>query len=91
MDYLSITGPSRLGGEITISGAKNAALPLMAATLLCDSPVVIDNIPDVADIRTLLKLFAKLGSRFTFEDHTLTIDNEEITNTTATYDIVKTM
>jgi UDP-N-acetylglucosamine 1-carboxyvinyltransferase len=91
MDYLSITGPSRLHGEVAISGAKNAALPLIAATLLCDRPVVIDNVPDVADIRTLLKLFGKLGSRFTFEEHTLTIDNEEITSTTATYDIVKTM
>ncbi len=91
MDYLSITGPSRLGGEVEISGAKNAALPLIAATLLCDKPVAIDNVPDVADIRTLLKLFDKLGSRFTFDDHSLVIDNEEITNTTATYDIVKTM
>ncbi|WP_201353160.1 UDP-N-acetylglucosamine 1-carboxyvinyltransferase [Hydrogenimonas urashimensis] len=91
MDYLSITGPSRLGGEISIAGAKNAALPLMAATLLCDAPVVINNIPDVADIRTLLKLFDKLGSKFLFEDHTLTIDNEAVNNTTATYDIVKTM
>ncbi len=91
MDYLSITGPSRLEGDITISGAKNAALPLIAATLLSDAPCEIDNIPDVADIRTLMKLLGKLGSRFTFEDHTLVIDNEEITNTTATYDIVKTM
>ena len=91
MDYLAIDGPCKLQGSIEISGAKNAALPLIAATLLCDKPVVIDNIPDVADIRTLQKLLAKLGSRFTFEDHTLTIDNEEITNTTATYDIVKTM
>ncbi|WP_457597327.1 UDP-N-acetylglucosamine 1-carboxyvinyltransferase [Hydrogenimonas sp.] len=91
MDYLSITGPSRLGGSIEISGAKNAALPLIAATLLCDRPVVVNNIPDVADIRTLLKLLGKLGSRFVFEEHTLTIDNESIENTTATYDIVKTM
>ncbi len=91
MDYLALQGPCTLQGSIEISGAKNAALPLIAATLLCDRPLVIDNIPDVADIRTLLKLLGKLGSRFTFEDHTLTIDNEEITNTTATYDIVKTM
>ncbi|WP_300368464.1 UDP-N-acetylglucosamine 1-carboxyvinyltransferase [Hydrogenimonas sp.] len=91
MDYLSITGPSRLSGDITISGAKNAALPLIAATLLCDAPVTIDNIPDVADIRTLLKLFEKLGSKFVYDEHTLTIDNEAIHNTTATYDIVKTM
>ena len=91
MDYLALQGPCTLQGSIEISGAKNAALPLIAATLLCDRPLVIDNIPDVADIRTLLRLLKKLGSRFTFEDHTLAIDNEEITNTTATYDIVKTM
>ncbi|NPA29618.1 MAG: UDP-N-acetylglucosamine 1-carboxyvinyltransferase [Epsilonproteobacteria bacterium] len=91
MDYLSITGPSRLNGEVTISGAKNAALPLMAATLLCDRPVTVSNIPDVADIRTLLKLFGKLGSRFDFENGTLRIDNSALSSTTATYDIVKTM
>ena len=91
MDYLSITGPCRLNGEVTISGAKNAALPLMAATLLCDRPVTVSNIPDVADIRTLLKLFGKLGSRFDFENGTLRIDNSALSSTTATYDIVKTM
>ncbi|WP_456402746.1 UDP-N-acetylglucosamine 1-carboxyvinyltransferase [Hydrogenimonas sp.] len=91
MDYLSITGPSRLQGEVAISGAKNAALPLIAATLLSDQPCTIENIPQVADIRTLLKLFEKLGSKFIFEEHTLTIDNEAIDNTIATYDIVKTM
>ncbi len=91
MDYLRITGPSQLEGEITVSGAKNAALPLIAATLLSDEPCTIENIPEVADIHTLLKLFDKLGSKFIFEDHTLNIDNEAIDNTTATYDIVKTM
>jgi len=73
VDYLSIKGPVRLEGEVDISGAKNAALPLIAATLLSDEPCTIDNVPEVADIRTLLKLFGKLGSRFIFEDHTLTI------------------
>ncbi|BBG65759.1 UDP-N-acetylglucosamine 1-carboxyvinyltransferase [Hydrogenimonas sp.] len=91
MDYLSITGPARLEGEIEISGAKNAALPLLAATLLSDQPCSIENVPEVADIHTMLKLLGKLGSRFIFEDHSLTIDNEAIENTTATYDIVKTM
>ncbi len=91
MDYLSITGPARLNGEITISGAKNAALPLITATLLSDEPCSIENVPNVADIHTLLKLFGKLGSKFIFEDHLLTIDNEAIDNTVATYDIVKTM
>jgi len=91
MDFLSIKGHNRLNGEIDISGAKNAALPLIAATLLCSKPCTLKNIPDVADIRTLLKLLGKLGSKFVFNNHTLNIDNENITNTTATYDIVKTM
>ena len=91
MDYLKITGPSRLEGRVAISGAKNAALPLIAATLLCDRSVTIDNVPEVADIKTLLKLLGKLGSEVTFENHKLTIDNAHITGTTATYDIVKTM
>ncbi len=91
MDYLSISGPARLKGEITISGAKNAALPLIAATLLSDEPCSLENVPNVADIHTLLKLLGKLGGKFIFEDHTLSIDNEAIDNTVATYDIVKTM
>ncbi|RUM44933.1 MAG: UDP-N-acetylglucosamine 1-carboxyvinyltransferase [Hydrogenimonas sp.] len=91
MDYLSIKGPSRLSGTVEISGAKNAALPLIAATLLCDDVSTITNIPDVVDIRTLLKLLGKLGSQFVFENHTLRVDNSTIKNTTATYDIVKTM
>lgn len=53
MDYLHITGGAKLQGEINISGAKNAALPLLSATLLSNRPVQIDNLPNVADVKRL--------------------------------------
>jgi UDP-N-acetylglucosamine 1-carboxyvinyltransferase len=91
MDYLKITGPTTLKGEIDIAGAKNAALPLLTLTLLAQNPVTIDNLPDVVDIKTLLKLLGNLGASFDFKDHTLNIDTSKLTETKATYDIVKTM
>ena len=91
MDYLKIDNTPKLSGEVTISGAKNAALPLMAATLLSQSRLTLSNMPDVADIQTLLKLFSKLGSTYSFKDNRLTIDNTALSSTVANYDIVKTM
>ena len=63
MDYLEIEGGKRLGGSVKISGAKNAALPVIAATILSDSPVLLENLPNVGDIRTLLKLLEMLGAQ----------------------------
>lgn len=91
MDYLKITGPTTLKGEIDIAGAKNAALPLLTLTLLAHNPVTIDNLPEVVDIKTLLKLLGNLGADFDFKDHRLVIDTSKLTETKATYDIVKTM
>jgi UDP-N-acetylglucosamine 1-carboxyvinyltransferase len=91
MDYLKITGPTTLKGEIDIAGAKNAALPLLTLTLLAQNPVQIDNLPDVVDIKTLLKLLHNLGATSTWDDHSLRIDTSKLTETKATYDIVKTM
>ncbi|MGM0533545.1 MAG: UDP-N-acetylglucosamine 1-carboxyvinyltransferase [Campylobacterota bacterium] len=91
MDYLKIKGGRKLGGSVRISGAKNAALPLMAATLLSSSKMTLSNLPDVADLQTLLKLFEKLGSQFSFQDNTLTIQNDRLHSTVANYDIVRTM
>ncbi len=61
MDYLRIEGGNRLNGSIDISGAKNSALPVIASTILSDRDVHIKNIPNVVDIRTLLKLITMLG------------------------------
>lgn len=91
MDYLKITGPTTLKGSIDIAGAKNAALPLLTLTLLAQNPVRIDNLPDVVDIKTLLKLLHNLGATSEFDGKTLVLDTSKLTQTTATYDIVKTM
>ncbi len=91
MDYLKITGPVKLSGEVQISGAKNAALPLLTLTILAQNPVTITNLPEVVDIKTLLKLLGNLGSDYNLESHKLIIDTSKIHETKATYDIVKTM
>ncbi len=91
MDYLQINGGKKLSGIVKISGAKNAALPLLAATILSSKPIIIKNVPNVRDINTLLKLLSNLGANFTFEKNRLKIDSSSISSTMANYDIVKTM
>ncbi len=92
MDYLEITGPAKLQGKVKISGAKNAALPIIAMALLAKNTVKIGNMPSVVDIKTLLKLIENLGGTFSFtSENTVEINTCCLTNTTATYDIVKTM
>ena len=82
---------SKIGGEVTISGAKNSALPLLAMTLLAKNRVHISNIPNVADINTMIKLLKLLGSKIEFENGEIEIDNSQIHSTTAIYDIVRKM
>ena len=91
MTYLKILGQKKLKGSVDISGAKNAALPLIAAMILAKDEVLIQNIPDVVDINTLLKLIVKLGGVFTKTEDKLTISTKTLNNTKANYDIVKTM
>jgi UDP-N-acetylglucosamine 1-carboxyvinyltransferase len=88
---LLIVRKSPISGSVPISGAKNAALPLLAMTILAKNEVQISNMPNVADINTMLKLLKLLGSKFEFENNNLKIDTSTINSTTATYDIVKTM
>ncbi|MDF1880107.1 UDP-N-acetylglucosamine 1-carboxyvinyltransferase [Sulfurimonas sp. MAG313] len=91
MDYLQIQGPTKLSGSVDISGAKNAALPLIAMTLLASNEVTINNLPNVVDIKTLIKLLSNLGATATLNKCSVKIDTCCLTNTKATYDIVKTM
>ncbi|MDD5717929.1 MAG: UDP-N-acetylglucosamine 1-carboxyvinyltransferase [Sulfuricurvum sp.] len=91
MNYLRIQGPTKLSGTVTISGAKNAALPLITLTLLGHNPITMSNVPEVADIKTLLKLLQNLGASCTLENHVLKVDTSSVTHTMANYDIVKTM
>ncbi|NPA55842.1 MAG: UDP-N-acetylglucosamine 1-carboxyvinyltransferase [Epsilonproteobacteria bacterium] len=86
-----IVRQSSILGTVPISGAKNAALPLLALMILAKNEVQIGNVPNVADINTMLKLLKLLGSEFSFVNNNLTINTSQISSTTATYDIVKTM
>lgn len=89
--YLNIKYSPNLSGSVKISGAKNAALPLIASTILAKNEVTFTNVPNVADVNTLLKLFNLLGAEFEFNNNTLKINTKHIHNTTAVYEIVKTM
>lgn len=91
MDYLRIQGPTKLSGTVTISGAKNAALPLITLTLLAHNKVTLTNTPEVADIKTLLKLLENLGATSSLNNHVLELDTSTVNHTMANYDIVKTM
>ncbi len=91
LDYLKVIGKNKLQGSVKISGAKNAALPLLAATILSNNKITIDNLPNVADINTLLNLLEMLGSSYSNNETSLEIDSTSIKRTKATYDIVKTM
>jgi UDP-N-acetylglucosamine 1-carboxyvinyltransferase len=92
MDKLRITGGARLEGQIRISGAKNSALPAMAACLLTPEEVLLSNMPMVADIRTTRRLLGELGVRAEFEDgHSVRVKAEKISSHEAPYDLVKTM
>ena len=91
MKYLRIKGQQKLSGTIKISGAKNAALPLLAATILSKNEIKITNVPNVVDINTLLKLLSKLGASYSRDNNLITINTRNINKTKATYDIVKTM
>ncbi len=91
MDKFVIQGGSELSGEIPISGAKNAALPAMAAALLTDGEVVLDRIPMVRDIRTMARLLESIGATVERRDGGYSIRAESVASAEAPYDLVKTM
>ena len=92
MFYLEIQGQQKLSGEVEISGAKNAALPLIAATLLAQNDVILSNVPNVADIKTLIQLLINLGAKCEFlDENRLKINTNSINSTKANYDIVRKM
>jgi len=92
MDKLVIEGGQPLFGEISISGAKNAALPLIAATLLAPGQHTLRNVPNLRDTRTIRKLLESFGAVTAYaDDGVLTVNADSITNLEASYDLVKTM
>ncbi len=92
MDKLKISGGNPLQGEISISGAKNAALPIMAATLLTDETMTISNVPHLHDITTTMELLGRIGSDLMIDERmNVEVTNDKINEFFAPYDLVKTM
>ena len=91
MEKLIVEGGIPLYGTVRISGAKNAALPLIAATLLAPGRHRLGNVPDLRDTRTFLKLMENLGVRHERQDDVLFIDSSDLHSSEASYDLVKTM
>ncbi|MEY1423177.1 UDP-N-acetylglucosamine 1-carboxyvinyltransferase [Morganella morganii] len=91
MDKFRVKGPSVLQGEVTISGAKNAALPILFAAILAEEPVELHNVPELRDIDTSVKLLTRLGAKIERKGTTLRVDASAINEYCAPYDLVKTM
>jgi len=95
MDKLRMIGGVPLVGEVKIAGAKNAALPILCACLLTDQPITLRNVPDLQDVRTMIKILQEMGVQVSFPDatdhHHLVLNAANIKSSEATYEMVKTM
>lgn len=91
MQKFLIQGGSRIAGEVVISGSKNAALPLLAALLLPNSPSVLHNVPNLQDVRTLIKLIEDMGVKIHKEGSSVVCDASSVSHCFASYDLVRTM
>ena len=91
MDKLLVEGGRKLSGTVKISGAKNACLPILAATLLTDERCFVDNVPDLKDVSTMLSILASLGRTVKKKDSTVEISCGKVSNMTASYELVSTM
>jgi UDP-N-acetylglucosamine 1-carboxyvinyltransferase len=92
MDKLLITGGASLYGEVRISGAKNAALPILAATLLTDLPVTLSNVPHLDDITTMMELLGGMGLQFMMDERlNIRVDASDVQSFVAPYELVRTM
>ena len=91
MDKLIIQGGNRLNGEVTISGAKNAALPILCASLLAETPLQLGSIAALKDIDTTIKLLGMMGVKIARNESDVTLDASDVTSFEATYEMVKTM
>ena len=91
MAKILINGGKTLSGEVKISGAKNAVLPIMSATLLCPGKFTIHNVPDLRDTRTMMQLLEITGAKTEFNNGSINIDSTSVHNPEAPYELVKTM
>ena len=91
MDKIIIEGQKALSGNVRISGAKNAVLPLMAATLMVNGKSTITRVPDLRDVRTMIRLMEIIGADCKYSNGTLVVDGSKVDNPVAPYELVKTM
>ncbi len=92
MDKLSIRGGVPISGDVKISGAKNAVLPILAGTLLADQPVIISNVPHLHDVTTTMELLGRMGVRLVVDEHmNIHVDSSKVKQFSAPYELVKTM
>ncbi len=91
MTQFKVQGGHALHGSVRVSGSKNAVLPILAATLLTDQPSILENVPDISDVRSFLKILESLGARVTFENHIATIDPSNLASAELDEHLVKHM
>ena len=91
MDKIYINGGKPLSGNVEISGAKNAVLPIMAASLMVKGKSVITRVPKLRDTYTMIKLMEIIGAKCNYDNHTLVVDGDNVNNPEAPYELVKTM
>src|SRR5436305_12523901 len=89
VDVIRVVGGTRLSGEVTVGGAKNSALKLMAAALLATGESVISNVPRITDILIMSEVLRRLGCQVIFEDGTVRVDTPDKPGTEADYDLVR--
>ncbi len=92
MGKLVIAGGEALNGEVRISGAKNSVLPILSAALLASEPVIIENVPHLNDVTTMMELLGQLGAKLTVDENlTIEVDASHIHQYSAPYELVRTM
>ncbi len=91
MPKLIIDGGKKLNGEVKVSGSKNAVLPILCATLLTREKSTLKNVPDIADVRSMIEIIKALGAKITFENNTLEIDPSNIKKSKLPHDLIKKM
>lgn len=91
MDKIIVTGGNKIHGEVTISGAKNAVLPIIVGTLLAEDVTVLHDVPNLSDVATMKEVLEILGAKVTFENNTMTVDARNVNNYDAPYNYIQKM
>ncbi len=91
MGKLVVNGPKKLIGRVKVSGAKNAVLPIMAAAILCDDKVILDNVPRLLDVQTMIEILESVGCTVKFENSRIEIEPIKQVNTNVSYELVRKM